>query len=74
MNQPTASSTACGPTTVPYKLYAAQQDDNTVIIASNADPYNLTDWRAGPGCETGPIMPYPKDPEIVYGSCKGSTA
>jgi photosystem II stability/assembly factor-like uncharacterized protein len=55
----------------PYKLYAAQQDDNTVIIASNADPYNLTDWRAGPGCETGPIMPYPKDPNIVYGSCKG---
>jgi photosystem II stability/assembly factor-like uncharacterized protein len=55
----------------PYKLYAAQQDDNTVIIASNADPYNLTEWRAGPGCETGPIMPYPKDPNIVYGSCKG---
>ena len=55
----------------PYKLYAAQQDDNTVIIASNADPYTLTDWRAGPGCETGPIMPYPKDPNIVYGSCKG---
>src|SRR6516165_141742 len=55
----------------PYKLYAAQQDDDTVIIASNADPYNLTDWRAGPGCETGPIMPYPKDPNIVYGSCKG---
>ncbi len=55
----------------PYKLYAAQQDDDTVIIASNADPYNLSDWRRGPGCETGPIMPYPKDPEIVYGSCKG---
>ena len=32
---------------------------------------SLTDWRAGPGCETGPIMPYAKDPNIVYGSCKG---
>jgi len=31
----------------------------------------LTDWRNGPGCETGPIMPHPKNPEIVYGSCKG---
>jgi photosystem II stability/assembly factor-like uncharacterized protein len=55
----------------PYKLYGAQQDDNTVIISSVADPYALGDWRAGPGCETGPIMPYPNDPEIVYGSCKG---
>jgi photosystem II stability/assembly factor-like uncharacterized protein len=55
----------------PYKLYGAQQDSNTVIIASNADPFNLTDWRAGPGCETGPIMPKPDNPNIVYGSCKG---
>jgi photosystem II stability/assembly factor-like uncharacterized protein len=55
----------------PYKLYGAQQDDNTVIISSVADPYNLADWRAGPGCETGPIMPQPKNPDIVYGSCKG---
>ncbi len=55
----------------PYKLYGAQQDSNTVIIASNADPFNLTDWRAGPGCETGPVMPKPDNPNIVYGSCKG---
>jgi photosystem II stability/assembly factor-like uncharacterized protein len=55
----------------PYKLYGAQQDDNTVIIASNATPYDLTEWRAGPGCETGPIMPMPNNPDIVYGSCKG---
>jgi hypothetical protein len=55
----------------PYKLYGAQQDDNTVIISSIADPMDLTAWRAGPGCETGPIMPYPKNPNIVYGSCKG---
>jgi hypothetical protein len=55
----------------PYKVYGAQQDDNTVIMSSVADPYNLTDWRPGPGCETGPIMPHPKNPDIVYGSCKG---
>jgi photosystem II stability/assembly factor-like uncharacterized protein len=55
----------------PYKLYGAQQDDNTVILNSSADPYSLADWRAGPGCETGPIMPHPKNPDIVYGSCKG---
>jgi len=55
----------------PYKLYGAQQDSSTVIISSVATPYNLADWRGGPGCETGPIMPFPKDPDIVYGSCKG---
>jgi photosystem II stability/assembly factor-like uncharacterized protein len=55
----------------PYKVYGAQQDNTTLIISSTADPYNVADWRVGPGCETGPIMPHPKDPEIVYGSCKG---
>lgn len=55
----------------PYKLYGAQQDNSTIIISSQAEPYNRDDWRAGPGCETGPIMPHPRDPNIVYGSCKG---
>jgi photosystem II stability/assembly factor-like uncharacterized protein len=55
----------------PYKLYGAQQDSTTVIISSQADPYTATDWRTGPGCETGPIMPHPRNPDIVYGSCKG---
>ena len=55
----------------PYKLYGAQQDNSTIIISSQADPASLQDWRPGPGCETGPIMPHPRNPEIVYGSCKG---
>ena len=55
----------------PYKLYGAQQDNSTLIISSQANPYTSDDWRAGPGCETGPIMPHPRDPNIVYGSCKG---
>jgi photosystem II stability/assembly factor-like uncharacterized protein len=72
MNQPTGEFYGVWTDNAfPYKLYAAQQDDDTVIISSVADPYNVNDWRRGPGCETGPIMPYPKDPDIVYGSCKG---
>jgi photosystem II stability/assembly factor-like uncharacterized protein len=56
----------------PYHLYGAQQDNTTLIISSVADPNRREDWRAdGPGCETGPIMPHPSDPKIVYGSCKG---
>ena len=72
MNQPTAEIYGVWfDNQFPYKLYGAQQDNTTVIISSQAEPMNLTDWRTGPGCETGPIMPYPKDPNIVYGSCKG---
>jgi photosystem II stability/assembly factor-like uncharacterized protein len=55
----------------PYHIYGAQQDASTVLISSVAEPYNRDDWQGGPGCETGPIMPHPKDPDIVYGACKG---
>jgi len=55
----------------PFRIYGAQQDNTTIILSSVANPYDLTAWRTGPGCETGPIMPHPTDPNIVYGSCKG---
>jgi photosystem II stability/assembly factor-like uncharacterized protein len=72
MNQPTGEFYGVWvDDTFPYHLYGAQQDSDTVIITSQATPYAREDWRSGPGCETGPIMPYPKDPNIVYGSCKG---
>ena len=72
MNQPT--SEIYGVWTddgFPYKLYGAQQDNSTLIISSVANPASTSDWRTGPGCETGPIIPHPRDPNIVYGSCKG---
>src|SRR5688572_30118347 len=72
MNQPTAEIYGVWvDNQFPYKLYGAQQDNSTLIISSQADPSSTVDWRTGPGCETGPIMPHPKDPNIVYGSCKG---
>jgi len=72
MNQPTAEIYGIWfDNQFPYKLYGAQQDNTTLIISSQAEPFSTTDWRVGPGCETGPIMPHPSNPEIVYGSCKG---
>jgi photosystem II stability/assembly factor-like uncharacterized protein len=56
----------------PYRLYGAQQDNSTLILPNL--PLNSgqgEEWRAGPGCETGPIMPHPTNPDTVYGSCKG---
>ena len=60
----------------PYRLYGAQQDNTTLILPSLPlsrfspdDPVQT--WRVGPGCETGPIIPHPTNPDTVYGSCKG---
>ncbi len=54
----------------PYRVYGAQQDNTTVIVPSL--PLGTgQQFRVGPGCETGPIIPDPADPEIVYGGCKG---
>ena len=72
MNQPTAEIYGVWlDNQFPYKLYGAQQDNTTIIMSSQPDAAGREDWRPGPGCETGPIMPHPNDPEIVYGSCKG---
>jgi photosystem II stability/assembly factor-like uncharacterized protein len=72
MNQPTAEIYGVWlDDEFPYHLYGAQQDNTTLILSSVADPMNRDAWRIGPGCETGPIMPHPRTPDIVYGSCKG---
>ncbi len=54
----------------PYRVYGAQQDNTTVIVPSLPLP-DGQEFRTGPGCETGPIIPQPDDPEVVYGGCKG---
>lgn len=54
----------------PYNLYGAQQDNSTVELSSDRDPFD-SEIRRAPGCETGPVIPHPSKPDIVYGSCKG---
>jgi photosystem II stability/assembly factor-like uncharacterized protein len=55
----------------PYRLYGAQQDASTVIVPSMPVPGESEPFEAGPGCETGPIIPHPRNPQVVYGACKG---
>ena len=59
----------------PYRLYGAQQDNDTWIVLSrlpgSGRMSQADTFRSGPGCETGPIRPKPDDPNIVYGVCKG---
>jgi photosystem II stability/assembly factor-like uncharacterized protein len=57
----------------PYNLYGAQQDNSTLKISSLATggQHNVDWWSDTPGCETGPVIPHPSRPNIIYGSCKG---
>ena len=59
----------------PYWIYAGQQDNSTIMLPS-APPYQPASgatgfWQAVGGCETGPVVPKPGNPNIVYANCKG---
>lgn len=60
----------------PYWLYAGQQDNSTIGVPSlppfshPAGPMGF--WRAIGGCETGPAVPKPGNPDIFYSNCKGT--
>ncbi len=59
----------------PYRLYAGQQDNSTISVPSlpeRSEPGGpQSAWEAHGGCETGPVVPKPGDPDIVYANCKG---
>lgn len=75
LNQPTAEFYGVWPDNrFPYNLYSAQQDNNTWIWSSVANPFDNSALQTGPGCETGPIIPHPAQPNVIYGSCKGQFA
>ncbi|MEK6478977.1 glycosyl hydrolase [Catalinimonas sp. 4WD22] len=59
----------------PYWVYAGQQDNTTIAVPS-LPPYDAPAggpgfWLAVGGCETGPAVPKPGNPNIVYSNCKG---
>ena len=60
----------------PYWLYAGQQDNTTIRVPSNPIGNSSVgghtgNWQEVGGCETGPVVPKPGDPSIVYANCKG---
>jgi photosystem II stability/assembly factor-like uncharacterized protein len=62
-------------TRYPYWLYAGQQDNSTIRVPSlppwpsPAGPIGY--WQSVGGCETGPVVPDPRDSDLVYANCKG---
>jgi photosystem II stability/assembly factor-like uncharacterized protein len=57
----------------PYWIYAGQQDNGTVAIASRTDYGQITsrDWHPVGADERDYDIPDPRDPDIVYGSGLG---
>lgn len=60
----------------PYWLYAGQQDNYSTISVPSRPPYSHQAGGVGylmdtGGCETGPAVPNPDNPNIVYSNCKG---
>lgn len=57
----------------PYWIYAGQQDNGTVAIASRTDYGAITsrDWHPVGADERDYDIPDPRDPDIVYGSGLG---
>jgi len=60
----------------PYWLYGGQQDNSSTIAVPSQAPYGMQQPGTGyiihaGGCETGPAVPKPGNPNIVYANCKG---
>ena len=60
----------------PYWLYAGQQDNYSTISVPSLPPGSHQVGASGfimntGGCETGPAVPKPNNPDIVYSNCKG---
>lgn len=59
----------------PYRLYAPQQDNSTIVVDSvprvawGYDHPSMS-WTQASGCETGQIAPTPAG-KVVWGVCKG---
>ena len=60
----------------PYWVYGGQQDNYSTVSVPVLAPYGIQTPGTGyimntGGCETGPAIPKPGNPNIVYSNCKG---
>jgi len=60
----------------PYWLYGGQQDNYSTVAVPSMPPYGVQAPGIGfiqntGGCETGPAVPHPTNPDIVFSNCKG---
>lgn len=60
----------------PYWVYGGQQDNYSTIAVPSLPPFSVQAGHTAyitntGGCETGPAVPHPENPNIVYSNCKG---
>ncbi len=76
LNQPTAELYMVSvDDQFPYRLYAPQQDNTTIVVPSLPPvawgyDHPAQSWFEASGCETGGIWPRP-DGKVIWGACKG---
>ncbi|MFU8852758.1 hypothetical protein ACNAW0_17485 [Micromonospora sp. SL1-18] len=76
-NQPTAEMYSADLNDAfPYSVCSGQQDDGAICVPNlppgkHAAAGPTAWWQSVAGCETGPAVPKPGEPNIVYGNCKG---
>jgi photosystem II stability/assembly factor-like uncharacterized protein len=76
LNQPTAELYMVSvDEQFPYRLYAPQQDNSTIVVpavppVSWGYDHQAQSWVQSSGCETGGIWPRP-DGSVIWGACKG---
>ncbi len=71
-NQPTAQFYHIAVDDVyPFRLYAGQQDNTSVVIKSRTDGASIgdDDWYSGPGCESANVGVDRANPRFAYGGC-----
>ena len=57
----------------PYRVYGSQQDNSSISLPSAATGVGigLQHWWSIGGCETGPVLVHPRDPDIFLAGCFG---
>jgi photosystem II stability/assembly factor-like uncharacterized protein len=59
----------------PRWAYSGQQDHGTAIMVPTDEPtqdlQGWLGWMGAGGCETGPAVPRPGEPSVIYANCKG---
>jgi photosystem II stability/assembly factor-like uncharacterized protein/enamine deaminase RidA (YjgF/YER057c/UK114 family) len=57
----------------PYRVYSGQQDSGSISAASRSDYGQLTfrDWQPAGADERDYVIPFPGNPDVVYGSGLG---
>ncbi|MFW6206280.1 MAG: WD40/YVTN/BNR-like repeat-containing protein, partial [Gemmatimonadota bacterium] len=55
----------------PYWVWGGQQDMDIVGVPSRPSTVGEMIHYGGGTCETGPAVPKPGDPDVIYNSCKG---